>query len=62
VRELRAAYELLGDRGPGWNVARSYWFSWKDGSGCDFCDSVGLVRKNGTPKPAWDAFQEFSER
>ncbi len=61
VRELRAAYAYLLENWRRLDLRHVYWFSWKDlrGTGCNFCDSVGLFYERGRylhPKPAWRAF------
>jgi len=61
VRELRAAYGYLTRNWRRLDLRTVYWFSWKDlrGTGCSFCDSVGLFYERGKrlrPKPAWRAF------
>lgn len=61
VAELSTAFSLF-ERNPGWRVPAVYWFAWQDTGGCDFCDTTGLTRENGTVKPAWLAFREYAER
>ena len=61
VRELRAAYGYMLQNWRRLDLTRTYWFYWKDlrGTGCSFCDSVGLFYERGKrlrPKPAWRAF------
>jgi hypothetical protein len=58
ARELRSAYAYLISSRHRLNLKQVYWFSWKDGFGCNFCDSVGLFRHGSRfrPKPAWHAF------
>jgi hypothetical protein len=59
ARELRAAYGYFLRNWNRLDLRHVYWFSWKDrgGTGCSFCDSVGLFQENGfAPKPAWEAF------
>lgn len=60
VRQLRAAYSYLTENWRRLGLKSVYWFSWRDlrGTGCSFCDSVGLFRERGklSAKPAWHAF------
>lgn len=63
ARALRRSYELLLSKRREWRLQGAYWFTWKDIpesiAPCTFCDSVGLVRANGTPKPALAAFDRL---
>ena len=50
-----------------WNVQRLYWFLWRDppprqgvARRCSFCDSGGLLRNGGAPKPAYSRFRGFT--
>ena len=61
VDQLDRAFTILLNRRKAWHLRRIYWFSWKDRLGtCNFCDSVGLFRLDGTPKPAWFRYVEFA--
>jgi hypothetical protein len=58
---------LLANR-KAWNLQRVFWFLWRDpaaGSGparaCSFCGTAGLVRHDGTAKPALSAFKSFTK-
>jgi hypothetical protein len=59
ARNLREVYSDLASR-RSFQVSQVFWFSWRDLpaeiSGCGFCASSGLLRANGRPKPALDAF------
>ena len=58
ARELRRAFRLFMDRRRAWRIKRVFWFSWDDVPGsCSFCDSTGLVRQSGRPKPAYSAYK-----
>lgn len=47
-----------------WRVKRLFWFRWRDpkpGSpGCGFCSSAGLLRYDGSPKPAYRKFRRIA--
>jgi len=61
ARELRRAFRILLARRRAWRIRRVYWFSWEDVPGsCSFCDSTGLVRANGRPKPSYSAYRSFA--
>ena len=58
ARELRRAFRILIDGRRKWRIRRVFWFSWDDVPGsCSFCDSTGLVRRSGRPKPAYRAYK-----
>ena len=62
ARELRRAFRLLLARLRAWRIRRVYWFSWEDVRGsCSFCDSTGLVRASGRPKPAYRAYRGIAK-
>jgi hypothetical protein len=62
ARELRRAFRLLLARRRAWRIRRVYWFSWDDVPGsCSFCDSTGLVRVSGRPKPSYSAYRSFAK-
>jgi hypothetical protein len=62
VEELVTAYGLIQRNLRAWRIPAVFWFAWRDAGGCDFCDSTGLTRRDGTFKPAWSAFQSFAAR
>ena len=45
-----------------WNLRAAFWFTWQDipaaSTPCDFCDSAGLLRLDGRPKPALRRFAQ----
>jgi hypothetical protein len=48
-----------------WRLAGIDWFAWQDGGSdpyCDFCEFAGLVRADGTPKPALGALRGLVRR
>jgi hypothetical protein len=48
------------------NLRGVFWYSWRDragGSGiCAWCGNAGLLAKNGSPKPAWNAFVRLATK
>jgi hypothetical protein len=47
------------------NIALLTWYSWRDNSAtnaglCEWCPESGLLREDGTTKPSYDAFTEFT--
>jgi hypothetical protein len=63
---LKRAWEILLANRRRWNLRAAYWFTWQDISAavtpCDFCDSAGLLRLNGRPKPALHSFAQVTHR
>lgn len=63
---LRRALGVLSDQRRRWHIAGVDWFTWRDGSRpdpyCDFCEHAGLLRQNGSSKPAWRAFRRLVGR
>jgi polysaccharide biosynthesis protein PslG len=63
-RILKRSFRLIVHHRRGWHVERLIWFDFRDPprntGGCSFCDSAGLFRHNGKPKPAWRAFKRFT--
>ena len=64
---LTNSYKMLLANRTAWNLQRVYWFLWRDPpgapyspDGCSFCSSAGLVRSDGTSKPALSAFKSFT--
>ena len=66
AKMLRGAFELLTDQRRRWRLTGVDWHSFQDvapNAGepvCSFCPGSGLVTAEREPKPAWEAFQEFS--
>jgi hypothetical protein len=64
ARFLRAAYQRLLAMRHRWHVAGAYWYTWQDEAkadrNCAFCQGAGLLRLNGTAKPAWFAYQRLA--
>jgi Glycosyl hydrolase catalytic core len=63
ARFLRRAYERLLAMRHRWRVAGAYWYTWQDEAQadphCGFCQGAGLLRLNGTAKPAWFIYQRL---
>jgi hypothetical protein len=61
ARFLRNAYERLLSMRHRWRIAGAYWYTWQDEAQadphCGFCQGAGLLRLDGTAKPAWFVFQ-----
>jgi hypothetical protein len=63
VRELTQAFNILRQMQRSARIARVHWFSWEDVAGsCNFCDSTGLIRPNGSAKPAYGRYRSFAKR
>jgi len=64
ARFLRDAYSRLLAMRRRWHVAAAYWYTWQDEAkpdrNCGFCQGAGLLRLNGTAKPAWFAYQRLA--
>ncbi len=64
ARFLRAAYSRLLAMRRRWHVVGAYWYTWQDEAeadrNCAFCQGAGLLRLNGTAKPAWFAYQRLA--
>ncbi|MBS1890680.1 MAG: hypothetical protein JST59_05270 [Actinobacteria bacterium] len=63
ARFLRQAYERLLAMRFRWHIAGAYWYTWQDepepDRNCAFCQGAGLLRLNGTAKPAWFVYQRL---
>jgi hypothetical protein len=65
ARILKRALRALKQNRRRWHIQRVLWFNYRDPGGggvktCSFCSSAGLLRHDGTPKPAWSAFRSFT--
>jgi len=64
ARFLRDAYARLLQMQRRWRIAGAYWYTWQDEAkadpNCAFCQGAGLLRLNGTAKPAWFAYQRLA--
>lgn len=64
ARFLREAYGRLLAMRHRWRIAGAYWYTWQDEAQadphCGFCQGAGLLRLNGTAKPAWFAYQRLA--
>jgi hypothetical protein len=60
---LRRAYARLLAMRHRWHVAGAYWYTWQDEADadphCSFCQGAGLLRLNGSAKPAWKAYRRI---
>jgi hypothetical protein len=49
---------LIANQGK-YNIGNVTWYAWKDPDhnigNCKFCNTAGLFKENGQPKPAWNA-------
>lgn len=50
-----------------WKIEHVFWFDWRDPpsgatTGCSFCSSAGLLRNDGSAKPAYKKFKRFTKR
>ena len=61
---LTDSFELLRDKREEWRLEGVIWYQWKDlpdpVEGCTFCQLSGLVNGDDEPKPAFEAFVEFT--
>jgi polysaccharide biosynthesis protein PslG len=61
---LAESFDLLRANREPWRLEGVIWYQWKDlpekFKGCEFCASAGLFDLGGEPKPAWEAFLEYS--
>jgi hypothetical protein len=61
AQELEEAFALLVDNRWRWRIVGVDWFSWSDQpAACQFCDSAGLLTQAGEAKPAWYAFNVWT--
>jgi hypothetical protein len=60
-RELAQAFTLLRKMQSSAHLQRVFWYSWEDiANSCNFCDSTGLIRINGSAKPAYSTYRAFA--
>jgi hypothetical protein len=63
ARFLRDAYSRVLAMRHRWHIAGAYWYTWQDEAradpNCGFCQGAGLLRLNGTAKPAWFVYQRI---
>ncbi len=61
ARELDRAFSMLVRNRFRWRIGGVWWFSWADiESGCQFCDSAGLLTAGGLAKPSWYRFTSWT--
>jgi hypothetical protein len=60
AKVLGEALKSFAKKADSYNLRGVFWYSWRDKAGgdliCEWCGHAGLRAKNGTAKPAWDAF------
>jgi hypothetical protein len=66
AKTLTDAYKGFRKHAGKYNLRGVFWYSWRDKPGgnliCTWCGYAGLRDKNGTAKPAWDAFAKVAKR
>lgn len=61
ARELQQAFAMLSRNRRKWRIGGVWWFSWADAvTGCQFCDSAGLLTHRREAKPAWYRFMSWT--
>jgi hypothetical protein len=64
ARYLRRAFGLLLERRRRWRIAGVDWYAWRDipraDPHCGFCQGAGLLRLDGSAKPAWWAYRRLA--
>jgi hypothetical protein len=64
ARFLRRAFEVLLERRRQWRIAGVDWYAWRDSTRpdphCGFCQGAGLLRLDGSAKPAWWAYRQVA--
>jgi hypothetical protein len=61
ARELNRAFSMLARHRRSWRIGGVWWFSWADvDSGCQFCDSAGLMTRAREAKPSWYRFNAWT--
>jgi hypothetical protein len=64
---LRKSFAVTLKKRKTWKIARLFWFDWRDPApggppGCSFCPSAGLLRHDGTAKPAYNNFKRYAKK
>lgn len=59
---LKKAFSMISRERRALKIGRVYWYQWKDGENgsCGWCQTSGLLRENGRPKPLLGAFQKYA--
>ena len=62
---LREAFKYFIAKRRKLNVEALIWYSWRDNTAddvqlCEWCPESGLLKEDGSPKPAFDAFSDFT--
>ncbi len=63
AEELDQAFSMLAANRVRWRIGGVWWFSWADQAGtCTvFCTTAGLLTASGEAKPAWYAFNAWTD-
>ena len=63
ARNLKRSFHLFVANRRRWHLQRVIWFEWSDPSSptgdCPFCDDSGLLEKDLSKKPSYNAFKRF---
>jgi hypothetical protein len=63
-RMLTRSFRLIRRHRGAWHLTSLIWFDFRDPlpsvGGCSFCNTAGLLRHAGKPKPAWRAYKRFT--
>jgi hypothetical protein len=66
AKVLADAYKGFNKSAGKYNLRGIFWYSWRDKPGgdliCAWCGYAGLRAKNGTAKPAWNAFVKAAKQ
>ena len=61
---LEKSFRLLRTKRRKWNIGGVVWYAWQDPGfeieSCSFCSSAGLFEEDGSAKPAWNSFVQFT--
>jgi Cellulase (glycosyl hydrolase family 5) len=64
ARLLRQQFNFLINNGPKYGIGNITWYAWKDPDhkigNCKFCNTAGLFKQTGKPKPAWNALVQIT--
>jgi polysaccharide biosynthesis protein PslG len=64
ARLLKQQFNFLINNGPKYGIGNITWYAWKDPDhnigNCKFCNTAGLFKENGAPKPAWNALVQIT--
>lgn len=61
---LEKSFRMLRRNRREWNIGGVVWYAWQDPGFaidlCSFCSSAGLFEEDGSAKPAWNSFVDFT--